>query len=146
MLCINGYSQDYIDQCRAKVNSQLENYRALVAHVQDESAIEAFEADFFTNMLFVLDNLFVNRSRTLEKKDGNPLNELRILVNSLLNNEGIMLADKGVKLDPKKSVLKLQVGDRIRLSEAQFVAIFHAYFAEIEAKFLDNAPIPQISI
>jgi hypothetical protein len=146
MLCINGYSQDYIDQCRAKVNSQLEHYRALVAHVQDEAAIEAFEADFFTNMLFVLDNLFVNRSRTMEKKDGNPLNELRILVNSLLNNEGIMLADKSVKLDPKKSVLKFQVGDTIRLNEAQFVAIFHAYFAEIEAKFLDNAPVPQIAL
>jgi hypothetical protein len=146
MLCINSYSQEYIDQCRAKVSSQLENYHALVAHVQDKAVIEAFEADFFTNMLFVLDNLFVNRSRTLEKKDGNPLNELRILVNSLLNNDGLMLADKGVKLDPKKSVLKLQVGDKIRLNEAQFVAIFHAYFAEIEAKFLDAVPSPQISI
>jgi hypothetical protein len=146
MLCVNGYSQEFINQRREQVHSQLESYRALIANVKDNAAIEAFEAHFFNNMLLVLDNLFVNRSRTMEKKDGNPLNELRTLVNSLLNNDGIMLEEKSVKLDPKKSVLGFKVGDEIRLNEAQFVAIFHAFFAEIEAKFLDTLHSPQISI
>jgi hypothetical protein len=144
MLCINGFSQEYIDECRAKINSQLASYQNLVAHVQDKAAIEAFEADFFNNMLLVIDNLFVNRSRMMEKKDGNPLNEFRIICNSLLNNHGIMGSEKSVKLDPKKSVLGFQVGDEIRLNEAQFGQIFTAFFAEIEAKFLDAAPLPQI--
>jgi hypothetical protein len=41
-----------------------------------------------------------------------------------------------VKFDPGTSVLKLGIGDRIRLTGAQFERLAHAYFAEIEARFL----------
>ena len=59
------------------------------------SALESFEALFFNNMTLVLDGNFVHRlpGPDYEGKDGNPLNEIRILCDSLMNNNGIMRGD-----------------------------------------------------
>jgi hypothetical protein len=46
-----------------------------------------------------------------------------------------MTADKTIKFDPAESVLRLQPGDEIRLSETDFVRLSNAFFAEIAAKF-----------
>lgn len=69
-------------------------------------------------------------------KDGNPLNEVRMICNSILLNHGVMFADKTIKFNPAKSILKLQVGDEIKLTESDFVHLFAAFFAEIETKFV----------
>jgi hypothetical protein len=47
-----------------------------------------------------------------------------------------MSADKTIKLDPTKSVLKYRVGDEIKLNKADFFLISKAFFAEIERKYL----------
>jgi hypothetical protein len=86
--------------------------------------------------VLILDALFVHRTRAIEKKDGNPLNEVRIMCNSMLHNNSIMCADNTIRLNPTKSVLKYQVGDEIKLNEADFLLIFKAFFAEIENKYL----------
>jgi hypothetical protein len=49
---------------------------------------------------------------------------------------GVMCADKTIKYSPEKSVVKLKIGDEIKLTESAFVALFKAFFAEIEAKFM----------
>jgi hypothetical protein len=145
MLGMKNYSQEYINGCRSKVDSDLSSYRNLVAAARPQaadrksllnSAIAAFEATFFNNMVLILDELFVHRLRTIEGKDGNPLNEVRVICNSLMNHNGKMTADKTIKLDPASSVLKYQVGDEIKLNEADFLAISNAYFPEIESKYL----------
>jgi hypothetical protein len=90
---------------------------------------------------------FVHRSRTLELKDGNPLNEVRMLANAMMYNNSIMSAGAGhlfadglvvktIKYDPAKSVLKYRIGDEIKLTEADFILLSAAFFAEIERKFL----------
>jgi hypothetical protein len=101
-----------------------------------DAAAEAFEPVFFNNMVHVLDNYFVHRSRTLEKKDGNALNEVRMLCTSMVSNDGRLAADKQIKLNPEKSVLGYKVGDVIALRENDFQLLAKAFFAEIEAKFL----------
>jgi hypothetical protein len=145
MLCVNNYGQDYIDDCRSRVAAQVAAYQTLVATArhqgasdgpQLETAIAAFEPQFFNNMVLTLDSYFTHRARALEKKDGNPLNEVRMLCNALTNNHGVMCADKTIKYDPAKSVLKYQVGDQIGVTEAEFVRLSAAFFAEIESKFL----------
>jgi hypothetical protein len=138
VLSVNEYDESYIDACRSKMNEQLAAYEALVATAGDQSfhaAVEAFEPAFFNHLVLVLDNYFVHRSRTLEGKDGNPLNEVRLLCNSILRNDNVLCADKTIRFKPEASVLKLQVGEEIRLDQADFRLIFGAFFAEIEKKY-----------
>lgn len=151
MLCMNNYPQEYIAECRARVASQLAAYQHLVMTAQNQAtdsqtfntAIDAFAPVFFNNLVLVLDNLFVHRTRALEGKDGNPMNEVRVIGSSLLNNKGKLMADKSIKLNPAKSVLKLQVGDEINLTEADFVHLSEAFFAAVETVF--GMPEPSLN-
>jgi hypothetical protein len=144
MLGMKTYPQEYIDRCRSRVDVDLAAYRNLVAAVRTQpardkarlhSAFTAFEATFFNNMVLILDALFVHRLRTMEGKDGNPLNEVRALCNSMLHHDGIMSADNAIRLSPETSVLKYQVGQEIKVKEADFVVLSSAFFAEIESKY-----------
>jgi hypothetical protein len=45
-----------------------------------------------------------------------------------------------INLIPDQSVLKLDIGERIGLSEAQFERLPDAFFREIESKFAHSAP------
>jgi hypothetical protein len=145
MLCINNYTQKYIDGCRLKINSQVSAYKKLVTTARNRigteekalnAAIESFEPVFYNNMVLMLDAFFVHRARAIEKKDGNPLNEVRIMCNSMMHNNNLMCADNTIRLNPAKSVLKYKVGDEIKLKEADFLKVFTAFFAEIENKYL----------
>jgi hypothetical protein len=145
MLGRKNYTQDEIDQGKAALTQQVAAYKKLAKAVAGattdkkvDSAFEAFEALFFNNLTLVLDRYFVHRlaGANYEGKDGNPLNEVRIVCDSLLNNNGILRADKQIKLTPERSVVKLHVGDPISLTEADFERLSAAFFAELERRFL----------
>jgi hypothetical protein len=65
------------------------------------------------------------------------LNEARVLCNSILPNGGKLQVDKlpgwpnsagaSIKLPAERSVLKLGVGDEIRLTEGDFVRLAEAF-------------------
>jgi hypothetical protein len=145
MLCMNNYTREYVDECRSKIEGQVASYREVTAaganlrgggKAQFDTALRAFEPVFFNNMVLVLENYFVHRSRAIEKKDGNALNEVRVLCTSMMNNGGTLAADKQIKLDPDKSLLGYRIGDEITLRHDDFVRLADAFFAEIESKFL----------
>lgn len=140
MFCVKRYTQEYIDECRRKVNLLLATYKNLVNLVESHEAIESFENVFFNNMVLVLDAFFSNRSGAIEEKDGNAINEVRVLCDSILNNKNIMLADKTITLDPEKSVLKHKAGDEIRLGAVDFMQLSNDFFWEIEKKYCTIAP------
>ena len=81
----------------------------------------------------------------MEGRDGNPLNEVRALCNSILLNQGRLQVEKlpgwpnsagaSTKLTPEKSILRLKAGDEIELSQADFLRIAEAFFAEIEKRY-----------
>jgi hypothetical protein len=129
MLGVKAYPREYVDSCRAKVASDIAAFGAL------KGANSGFEATYFNNLVIVLEAMFVHRLRTLEGKDGNPLNEVRVLVNSLLEHGGELTADKSIKLVSSKSVLGLEYGERVALTREGFGQLSEAFFAEIDAKF-----------
>jgi len=53
-------------------------------------------------------------------KDGNPLNEVELLAEALMNNDGVLRGNNVVKFVPDESVVKLDIGDQITLTAAQF--------------------------
>jgi len=135
------YPKDYIAACRARVDANLRAYRSQVG----KTPTQEFEARFFNDQVLLLDYMFVHRLSGIEGKDGNPLNEVRVLCNSILLNRGKLQVDRlpgwpnsavaGIKLPPEKSVLKLKEGDEVRLSEADFERLSKVFFAELEKKF-----------
>ena len=144
MLSVSSYDPAYVANCGSQINKQLSAYRKLLKAGEDEAAsgsprlcdaIGAFEPLFFNHMVIALDNYFCHRSRNLELKDGNPLNEVRVLCSSLMANDGVLAADKQIRLDPEKSVLGLRDGDAVELTEADFRRLSKAFLAEIERKY-----------
>ena len=138
MLGKNSYPKDYIKASRARVDAQVSAYKSFVKKAKKsagDAAVATFEPVFFNNMVLTLDSYFTHRLRTVEGKDGNPLNEVRVLCASILENDGVMGSDKTIKMKPENTVLQLAVGDKINVTEADFVRLADAYFAEIEAKF-----------
>ena len=141
MLGMKKYSRNYIAACRARVDADLRAYRNLAGNGRSKE----FEARFFNDQVLLLDYMFVHRLTGIEGKDGNPLNEVRVLCNSLLLNRGKLQVDRlpgwpnsastGMELPPDKSVLKLKVGEEVRLNESDFVRLSKAFFAELEKKF-----------
>jgi len=121
MLAVNKYTQEYVYDCRSKVELQLSTYRNLIAKAKhldktnDRSlhhTIEAFERPFLNNMVLVLDAMFAHRTRAIEGKD-NALNDVRLLCKEILDD-----------------------GAAIKLHLTQFEKIAKDFFEEIEKKYI----------
>jgi uncharacterized protein YijF (DUF1287 family) len=74
--------------------------------------------------------------RGKEGKDGNPLNEVRMIANSIMNASGAFTADKTIKYDPARSVLKYKPGDKLSLTSGGCTRLAAAFFTEIERKYV----------
>ena len=147
MLGMKEYEQDYIDACRSRVESQVVMFHEVAQAARDhgdadvshlEGALESLEYEYFNNMLLVLDGYFVHRLRGVEGKDGNALNEVRVLARSLMENGGTVMADPQIPLDPAHRVLALEDGAPITLTLQQYRRISDAFLREIESKFSRN--------
>ena len=143
MLGRKDYTQEEFDQCKATIDQQIAAYKALVKAVGGASAdkkisaaLVAFEVRFFNNMVLVLDRFFVHRIRPVAGKDGYPLNEVELLAESLINNNGMLRSSTVIKLIPDRSVLKLHPGDPIRVTQKDFERLLAAFLTDLEAKFL----------
>jgi hypothetical protein len=143
MLGRKDYRQEELDHARGAIKQQLAAYKKLVKALNGagedpkvQSALEDFEPLLFNNMTLVLDRYFVHRLRMTSGKDGNPINEVELLSDSLMNNDAELRGDNVIKYIPDESVLKLEVGDRIRINAAQFERLSKAFLAELDAKFV----------
>jgi hypothetical protein len=134
MLGRNSYAPEYVEQCRTNVDDLLKAYRK-VATAAKGAAIDKFAPPFFNHLVLALDEYFVHRLRGVEGKDGNPLNEVRMIADSVMLHGGVLTVEKAIKWNPETTVLGLAPGDRIVLDEKSFTKLAGAYFDEIEAKF-----------
>jgi len=143
MLGRKSYTRKEYEQGKAAVEKQLIAYKTLAKQVasngndkSSKAALEAFEARFFNNMTLVLDRYYVHRLRVVTGKDGNPLNEVEMIADSLMNHNGVLQGNNVIKYVPDQSVVKLNVGDQIRLTAEDFERLSAAFFADLERKFL----------
>jgi hypothetical protein len=121
MIAVNKYTQEYVYECRSRVELQLSTYRNLTAKAKhldktnDRSlhhTIEAFEKPFLNNMVIVLEAMFVNRTRAIEGKD-NVLADVRLLCKEILSDD-----------------------NHVSLNVSQFEKIAKGFFEEIEKKYI----------
>jgi hypothetical protein len=142
MLGRKDYRPEEVAGAQTVVKRQLAAYRTLAKAVDQAAdpkaaaALEALEPLLFNNMALALDRYFVHRLRMTTGKDGNPVNELELVSDSLMNNDGVLRGNNVIKYVPEQSVLKLDIGDEIKLSAADFDRLAKAFFADLEAKFV----------
>lgn len=82
MLGMKTYDQDYIDACRARVDAGVR------AHRKSGAKDKEFESRFFNDQVLLLDYMFVHRLSGQEGKDGNALNEVRVLCQETVPHAG----------------------------------------------------------
>ena len=143
MASTSRYEPTYVEACRASVERQITAYDGLTQVARDlgaprlHAALATFEPLFFTNMVLVLDAFFADRNRTMEghEGDGGALGEVRLLVASILENAGVLLADDAITADPDSSLLHYAAGDPIALNESDFLHLSGAFFTAIEETY-----------
>jgi hypothetical protein len=59
-----------------------------------------------------------------------------MICDSLLNDNGVLRDSNVIKYIPDQSIVKPNVGDKIRISAEEFERLSAAFFAELERKFL----------
>lgn len=128
MLSVKSYSADYRLRCRLRLNTLLDGLATL-------SIPQKIELALCNELLLALDNSFCHRMRGQEGKGGNPLNEVRMLTNSILNNAAILAADNTIKYNAEKSVAGIALGSPIELDRAAFAKLSAAFFDEIDRRF-----------
>jgi hypothetical protein len=144
MLSVSAYPQRYIDEARARVMVQVSVFADLARHVRGDgrarsggatAALDALEPEYFANLVIALDSHFVHRSRGQERKDGNAMNEVRVLVNSIQQHDSVMTAEKGIRLDAARSVLGIEYGERIHIDADGFERLAAAFLEALEATY-----------
>ena len=140
MLGRKDYTRDEVDNGKAAVARQLAAHETLAdaigADKQAAAAFEAFDRLLFNNLTLMLDRLYVHRVRAVAGKDTNPLNEVELICESLMNNGGVFEPGTVVKYRQDESILKLAAGDEIRLSADDFDRLSTGFFTELEARFV----------
>jgi hypothetical protein len=132
VLSMNSYPQEYVDRSRATVRAHLASWDALDLSEADRAA---FEPGYVHQLVLALDNYFPHRARSPEGKDGNPLNEVRMLCGSIRDNDGVLAADPTIKYQPAGSVLGIAIADPIAIDVDGFRRLSEAFFDEIEKRF-----------
>jgi hypothetical protein len=132
MLGRKTFTREELDSARSAMDEQLAAYRDL----NGAAGLETFEPLCFNNLTLALDRRFVHRLRGVTGKDGNPLNEVELIAESLMNNGGVLRGNTVVQYVPEESVLGLQIGDPIRIGADDFERLCNAFLADLEAKYV----------
>ena len=126
-----AYTSDEIEACRDNCDALLAVWAA--NDVEDIT----LESLVFLQAVVVLDAWFAHRERHLEGDDGNAMNEVRVIADSVMGNAGTLRVQEPIRWAPERTVLRLAVGDEIELTANGFERLAAAYLAAIENTYLE---------
>jgi hypothetical protein len=130
-----------VQAARAEIAAQVQAYRDLVGAaskasgmslVRIDAALATFEPAFFGNLLLALERRFAGRLPDADARDAAALVEVRLLAAALAEHGGVLAAEPGTAYDAARSVLGLDVGDRVALNADDFEALAAAFLATVE--------------
>jgi hypothetical protein len=122
-----SYTTEELESCRAHVDALLV---AWDANAVEDSTLENL---VFVQAVVVLDAWFVHRPRSTEGGHGNPTDEVRVLADSVVANDGIVRVEQPIRWTPERTVLGLDVGDEVVVTADRFERLAAAYLAAVEA-------------
>lgn len=128
MLSEKSYDKNYVSACRAKFKDTLDAYGKI-------EAPDAFSQGFLAHMVLALDHYFLHRMRGAEGKDGNPLNEVRLLCAAIKHSDGVMAADSTIRYDADRAVLGAKIGEPVTFRADDVARLADAFFNAIEARY-----------
>jgi hypothetical protein len=132
MLSVSSYAKDHVDARRKSGGAACRPRKVSAAK---PPGFDTFERQVLNHMILALDHHFLHRSRNMEGKDGNPLNEVRMLCNAIMESDGRMSADKTIRYKPEMSIPKFKPGDEIRLNADGLTRLSAPFFDEIRKKY-----------
>lgn len=127
----NAYTSDEIEACRDSCDALL---AAWGANDVEDSTLESM---VFAHAVIVLDAWFAHRQRDLEGDDGNPMNEVRVVADSLMRNAGTLRVEGPITWPARRTVLGFAVGDEVEITADGFERLAAAYLTAIELTYLE---------
>jgi hypothetical protein len=124
MLLRTGYDRHYVANCRESVGAAVEEMRRVGAG-----------SAAWNQLVPALDRWFSLRNPKVEGRDGNPINEVRAIAESVTEHGSVMVIPRGIKLSPETSVLGFEPDEEISLDADSFERLFDAFLAEIEERY-----------
>ena len=134
MLGRSSYPAAQIAAARREFARLAAGWRVVSAQSEPRAVAQA-EVQMFNQMVVALDAWFMHRLRGAEGKDGNPMNEVRLLAAGVTTHGGVFPSDPTIKWKPESSVSGYRPGDAIALTEEVFSRLADVFLHGITAKF-----------
>jgi hypothetical protein len=128
----NTYTSDEIESCRDNCDSLL---AAWAANDVEDTTLESL---VFGQAVVVLHTWFGHRAPDLEGDDANPMNEVRVIADSIVDNDAVLRVQGPITWVAERTVLRLAVGDPVEVTANGFERLAAAYIAAIEATYPES--------
>ena len=83
-----------------------------------------------------LDAWFVHRLRTMEGQDGNAMNEVRVLADSIVANDGVVRVEGPIRWEPDRTRLGFAIGEEVLVTADGYERLAAAYLDAIGDTFV----------
>ncbi len=130
MLGRKNYPREYIERCQRDIEAQIAEFNDL------PPVTSTFARRLAGHLVIVMDACFVNRLRATEGKDGNALNEVRLLAQSLMYGD-VVVDDSTVTWRKDAMVLGLTKGDDLELTISDVDRLQQAFFEQLLDKYAE---------
>jgi hypothetical protein len=136
MLGRKTFEQREVDQAKAMIAALIAGRATLAEAGADPAAVAVVDPEFFTGLTLVLDRPFVHRVRSVLGRGPGALNELELIVASIIEHERVFTVGTVLTYAEEGSFTGLVPGEAIRLGAEQFERLAVGVFAELEELFV----------